>query len=61
MIYNTAQHLVSHNELTCDSSSVGLEQRFSTGVPQEFIKQVIPGYLVRGTGLFSLRLSNLKK
>ena len=55
MIYNTAQHLVSHNELTCDSSSVGLEQRFSTGVPQEFLKHAMLDYSVRSTDLFSLR------
>ena len=58
MIYNTAQHLVSHNELTCDSSSVGLEQRFSTGVPQEFLKHSVADCLVRGAELFSHRLSN---
>ena len=31
-----------------------------TGVPKEFLKRVIPDYLVRGTDLFSLRLSDLK-
>ena len=35
-------------------------QRFSTSVPQEFIKHAIPDYLVRGTDLFSLRSSNKK-
>ena len=40
-----------------------LSQRFSTGkrrtdVSQEFLKQVIPDYLVRGTDVFSLRLLN---
>ena len=38
-----------------------LVQRFSTGVPQAFLKHVIPDYLVKGTDLFSLRWSNKKK
>ena len=29
-------------------------------MPQEFLKHAIPDYLVRGTDLFSLRLSNKK-
>ena len=32
----------------------------STAVPQEFLKHAAPDYLVRGTDLFSLRLSNKK-
>ena len=36
------------------------EQQFSTGVPQEIVKQARPDCLVRGTDLFSLRLSNRK-
>ena len=36
------------------------EQRFSTGVPQECLKHATPAYLVRGTDLFSLRLSSKK-
>ena len=38
----------------------GVEQRFSTGVPQEFLEHAIPGYLVRVTVLFFLRWSNKK-
>ena len=37
-----------------------LGQQYSTGVPQEFLKHAIPDYLVRGTDLFSLTLSNRK-
>ena len=37
-----------------------LDQQFSTGVPQEFLKHAIPDYSVRGTDLFSLRLSTKK-
>ena len=37
-----------------------LRQQFSTCVLQAFLKQAIPGYLVRGTDLFFLRLSNKK-
>lgn len=37
---------------------VFLGQRFSTGVPQEFLKCAILDYLVRGTCLFPLRLLN---
>ena len=37
-----------------------LDQRFSTSVPQEFLKHVVPDYFVRGTDLLSLRLSNFK-
>ena len=37
-----------------------LEQRFGTSALQEFLKHAIPDYLVRGTNLFSLRLSNTK-
>ena len=36
------------------------EQRFSTGVPEEFLKHAISDYLVRGTDLFSFRLSSKK-
>ena len=35
-----------------------LNEQVSTGVLQEFLKHAIPDYLVRGTDLFSLRLSN---
>ena len=35
-----------------------LNQLFSTGVLQEFLKHAIPDYLVRGTYLVSVRLSN---
>lgn len=31
-----------------------INQKISTGVPQEFFKCVIPDYLVTGTGLFFL-------
>ena len=31
-----------------------------TGAPQDFLSHAIPDYLVRGTDLFSLRLSNKK-
>ena len=34
---------------------------FSTGVPQGFLKHAVPDCLVRGTDLFSLRLSNYKR
>ena len=34
-----------------------LIQQFSIGVPEELLKHAIPDYLVRGTDLFSLRLS----
>ena len=37
-----------------------LTQRFSNGVPQEFLKYAIPDYLIGGTDLFSFRLSNKK-
>ena len=33
-------------------------QRFSTGMPQEFLKHGVPDYLARGTDGFSLRLPN---
>ena len=36
----------------------GVEQQFPISVLQEFLKHAIPNYLVRGTDLFSLRLSN---
>ena len=42
------------------SSLIRLNQQFLAGVPQEFLKHAIPDYLVRGTNLFSLRLSNKK-
>ena len=35
-------------------------QQFSTGVPQEFLKHAVADYLVWGTDLLSLRLSNKK-
>ena len=35
-----------------------LDQQFPAGVLQEFLKHAIPDYLVRGTYLCSLRLSN---
>ena len=35
-----------------------LEHRFSTRVLQEVLKHAVADYLVRGTGPFSLRLSN---
>ena len=38
-----------------------LAQRFSTRGLQECLKHAIPAYLVRGTDLFSLSLSNFKK
>ena len=34
--------------------------QWQTSVPQEFLKNAIPDYLVRGTDPFSLRLSNKK-
>ena len=34
---------------------------YHSGVPQEFLKHGVPDYLVRGTDLFSLRLSNLRE
>ena len=37
-----------------------LDQRFSNGVPQEFLKHEISDYLVRDTHIFFLRLSNKK-
>lgn len=36
------------------------DQRFSTSVLREFLRHVIPGYVVRVTDLLSLRLSHLK-
>lgn len=42
-----------HSELL----HIPLAQRFSTGVPQEFLKHAIPNYLVRGMDLFSFRWS----
>ena len=38
-----------------------LEQQFSTGVPQEFLKHTKPDYLVSGTDLFTFKLSKKKK
>ena len=38
-----------------------LQQRFFTGVPQKVLKQAIPDHLVRGTNVFSLKLSSKKK
>ena len=37
-----------------------IAQQFSTSVPQKSWKHTIPNYFVRGTDLFSLRLSNKK-
>lgn len=37
-----------------------LDQRFSTVVPQAFLKHATPAYAVRSTDLFFLRLSNEK-
>ena len=37
-----------------------LSKRFSTDVLQEFLKHVMPAYLVGGTDLFSFTLSNKK-
>ena len=36
---------------------MGLNQHFSTSVAQKFLKHTVPDDLVRGTDLFSLRLS----
>ena len=38
-----------------------VDQRFSTGVPQEFLKHIISDYSVRGLTPFSFRLSKKKK
>ena len=57
---------LTHSELAALSSFVFLEQRISTAtprhtsVPQESLKHAMPDYLVRGTDLFSLRLSSEK-
>ena len=40
---------------------IALDQWFSTGVLQEFLTHAIPDCVVRGTDLFSLRLSKKKK
>ena len=37
-----------------------MKEQFSAGVPQEFLKHAVPGNLVGGPDLFSLRLSNQK-
>ena len=37
---------------------VCVKQQIATGVLQEFLKHAFPDYLVRGTDLFSLRLSS---
>ena len=37
-----------------------LRQQFSNAVPQVLLKHAVPAYLVRGTDLFSVRLSNKK-
>ena len=37
-----------------------LDQRFSNGVSQEFLKHAVPASLVRSTDLISLRLSSKK-
>ena len=50
------------NVYATEESKIGknsLKQRFSTGV-LEFLKHAITEYLVRGTDLFSLRLSKNK-
>ena len=49
-------YLVSLPLLNCDR----IEEQFSTSVPQEFFKHAMPDYLIRGTDLFSFRLSNKK-
>ena len=43
------------------SNMEGLDRRIPTGGLQGFLKHAIPDYLVRGTDLFSLRLSNKRK
>lgn len=43
------------------SQQVAAEQQFLAGVLPEVLKNAILGYLARGTPLFSLRLSHLKK
>ena len=45
---------------TQKKSAVTLEQQFSTGVLEQLLKHAIADYVVRGTDLFSLRLSNKK-
>ena len=35
----------------CDACC-NVDQQFSTGVPREFLKYILPDYLVRGTDLF---------
>ena len=47
--------------VSCSLMFLSSEQRFSTGVPWEFLKHATPGYLVMGTDLFSLRRSKKKK
>ena len=37
-----------------------LDQQFLTDMLQEFLKQAIPDYLIRGNDRFPLRLSNKK-
>ena len=39
---------------------IALQQQYLTAGPQTFLKHAIPDYLVRGTDLFPLRLSNTK-
>ena len=46
------------SEKTCNETNFVTGQQFSTGVLQEFLKHAIPDCVVRGTDLFSLRLSN---
>ena len=46
--------------LFCMRVGKGLKQRFSIAVPPEFFTHAVPDYLVRGIGLFSLRLPNIK-
>ena len=41
-------------------SAFHLGQRFSTSESQKLLKHALPDCLVRGTDLFSLRLSNKK-
>lgn len=45
----------------CASCAGALHRRFSAGVPREFLKRATPGYAVRGSGLFSLRLTDQKR
>ena len=48
-----------HRKISEGTDTV-LRQRFSPGGLQEFLKHATPDYLIRGTDLFFLRLSNKK-